>query len=69
MKHKMIVAINIDNDIPHIEYLNFDSTDTEAILEGAGQNMKDCYDEVYIVEFRPYMTEFIEEIRKNGRKL
>ena len=69
MSRKMLVAINIDNDIPHIEYLNFDSTDTDAILEGAGENMKDCYDEVYIVPFRPYMTEFIEEIRKYGKKL
>ena len=69
MPRKMIVAINIDNGIPHIEYLNYDSTDTDALLDGAGNNMKDCYDEVYIVEFRPYMVEFIEEIRKHGRKL
>lgn len=69
MKYKMLVAVNIDNGIPHIEYLNFDSTDTIDLMERAGTNMKDCYDEVYLVEFRPYMAEFIEEIRKNGRKL
>ena len=68
---KMLVCINsyFNSDHPNIEYLNYDSTDSDSLVERAGSNLKECYDEVYLVDFNTFHRGFIEEIRKHGKKL
>lgn len=65
---KMLVCIN-DYLIPIIEYLNYDSTDSDSLTEKAGNNLKDCYDEVYLIDFNAFHRDFIQEIRDHGKKL
>ena len=70
-KHQMLVCINYDDlsNIPHIEYLNYDSTDYPELIAGAGRNMKSVYDEVYVVGIDPYDSDFIREIIKRGKRV
>lgn len=69
-QHKMVVCIQSEGRVnPSIEYINFDSEDTLEDLKRYGEAMKKDYDEVYIVNFYPFMADLIKEIRRHGKKL
>ena len=52
-----------------IEYINYDMDDSPSELTKMAKLMKNDYDEVYLVKLHPYMTDFIKEIRRYGKRL
>ncbi len=71
----MVVAIN--NFTPNtpslanyskIEYLDYDA-DSGISIARIASNIKDCYDEVYVLQFDPFNKDFIEAIREAGTRI
>lgn len=70
----MVVAINRYNKdkstalYNKIEYMDYDADSGISTLRIA-KNIKDCYDEVYVLTFDPFNKDFIAAIREAGTRI
>lgn len=51
-----------------IEYLDYDA-DSTISTERMANNLKECYDEVYVLQLDSYNEDFIAAIRKTGKRI
>lgn len=70
----MVIAINRYNKdkstalYNKIEYMDYDA-DSGISTARIAANIKDCYDEVYVLQFDCYNQEFIEAIKQAGTRI
>ena len=71
----MVVAINnyilntpALSPYQKIEYLDYDA-DSGISTARIASNIKDCYDEVYVLQFDPFNKDFIKAIREAGTRI
>lgn len=65
----MIICINYSDDGErHIVYMVYDSSTSLEMMQKGAKLLKQCYDEVYVIDFKEN-KEFVDEVVLRGCRI